>query len=169
MKQRSNTNGSNENEWETPDYIFDNLNQEFGLNYDLACKTNNIKTVRGSMLDKGNDGLLFEPFPYCNVWCNPPYNRQLKELFIKKCYELSKHPYVKFVIMLIPATMETKIMHDVVFPNGEVRCLKRRIPFKGYNTKGEYVTKKTGQTGSLIVIFGKSIIPKIIPYNIKED
>lgn len=64
--------------------------------------------------------------------------------------------------MLIPASTETKIFHETIVPNAEVQLIKGRIKFKGTNTKGEYVTNKTGQSGSMIIIFGRTPIIKTI-------
>ncbi len=32
-------------EWETPDSLFDKLNNEFAFNYDLACNSKNCKCI----------------------------------------------------------------------------------------------------------------------------
>jgi hypothetical protein len=38
---------------------------------------------------------------------------------------------------------------------------RKERQFKGYNSKGEYVTNKTGQSGSMLCIFDKNIKPCI--------
>jgi hypothetical protein len=56
--------------------------------------------------------------------------------------------------MLLPVSTSTKIFHDVIYPNcSEIRFVKSRISFEGYNTKGEYVNKNKGMHDSMIVIF----------------
>ncbi|MCB0541128.1 MAG: hypothetical protein KDE33_26715 [Bacteroidetes bacterium] len=42
---------------------------------------------------------------------------------------------------------------EVILPNAEVRFLKGRVAFKGFNTKGVYSTKNKGKHDSMICIF----------------
>ena len=158
MKQQSHENGSNNDEWETPEYLFDRVNEEFNFNWDLACISKNSKTKEDCFFDKGINGLEWTPDPNkeYRVWCNPPYSQKLKPLFIEKCYELSKLPNVKEVVLLIPSATETEQFHNLIVPNAEVRFIYKRVRFKGINTKGEYVTNKTGQSGSMLVIFKRA-------------
>ena len=82
---------------------------------------------------------------------NPPYSRKLKESFIKKAFEESKKG--KLCVMLLPVSTSTKIFHEIIYPNAEIRFIKGRIKFLGTNTKGEYVKNKCGMHDSMIVIF----------------
>lgn len=151
----------NKDEWETPNYIFDELNKEFNFNWDLACTSKNCKTELGCYYDLGFNGLEFESrgriISNKKIWCNPPYSQPLKDRFIDKCSKLIKEDSVDVVVMLIPATTDTKSFHKYIYnkPNVEIRFLKGRVKFKGTNTKGEYVTNKCGMTGSMVVIFHK--------------
>lgn len=82
---------------------------------------------------------------------NPPYNRVDKPKFIQKAFEEYKKG--KTVVMLIPAATGTKQFHEIILPHAEVRFLKGRIAFEGYNTKGQFTTKNKGKHDSMIVIF----------------
>ncbi len=56
--------------------------------------------------------------------------------------------------MLLPVSTSTKLFHEHILPNKpEIRFLKGRVKFKGYNTKGEFVTSKCGMHDSMLVIF----------------
>lgn len=56
--------------------------------------------------------------------------------------------------MLLPVSTSTKLFHDHILPNNpEIRFVRGRIRFSGFNTKGEYVTDKAGMHDSMIVIF----------------
>jgi len=57
--------------------------------------------------------------------------------------------------MLLPVSTSTKIFHEVIYPNAEIRFLKGRVKFIGINTKGEKVENKCGQHDSMMVIFRK--------------
>ena len=84
---------------------------------------------------------------------NPPYSRQLKEAFIRKAVAESHKG--KLCVMLLPVSTSTKIFHEVILPEKpEIRFVKGRIKFKGWNSKGEYVDNKAPMHDSMIVIFG---------------
>lgn len=137
MKNKSIKHGSNNDNWETPKYIYDPLNNEFHFDFD-PCPLNS--TFDGLSISWGERNFI-----------NPPYSRKLKEKFIKKAYEESKKG--KLCVMLLPVSTSTNIFHDIIKPNAEIRFIRGRIRFKGVNTKGEYTTKNCGQLDSMFVIF----------------
>lgn len=140
MKQRSFKNGSSNGDWATPDYILDDVKKEFGDFFDPCPYKHDLNNW---------DGLKVS-WKAVN-YINPPYDRLLKEAFILKAFEESKKG--KVCIMLLPVSTDTKIFHEVILPNAEIKFIKGRVKFKGFNTKGEYVTNKAGQGGSMFVIF----------------
>ncbi len=146
MKQKTKVNGSTNDDWETPDYILDSLIEEFGLMFD-PCPLN--------ALDSDFDGLSIDWKPITFV--NPPYNRFDKPRFIKKAIQEAQKNCL--VILLIPSNTDTNDFKLLWNHAKEIRFINNRVKFKGYNTKGEYVTNKNGQTGSMIVILDK-VIPK---------
>lgn len=56
-------------------------------------------------------------------------------------------------VLLIPVATSTVDFHDLIYPNAEIRFLRRRVRFVGTNTKGEKVTTKPGKHDSMVVIF----------------
>lgn len=90
---------------------------------------------------------------------NPPYNITDKPKFVKKAYE----EYLKgnTSILLIPATTETKWFHEYLVPYAQIFFIKGRVKFKGYNSKNEYVTDKTGQSGSMLCVLDPNKSPKM--------
>ena len=60
----------------------------------------------------------------------------------------------KLCVFLLPVSTSTKLFHNVILPeNPEIRFLRGRVAFHGYNTKGEYSTKNKGMHDSMLVIF----------------
>ena len=59
----------------------------------------------------------------------------------------------KTCVLLIPSATGTKQFHELMLPNAEIRFLKGRIAFEGYNTKGEFSTTNKGKHDSMLVIF----------------
>ena len=138
-----NRNINNHDNWETPEYIYNELNNEFNFNFD-PCP------IMFEEITLENDGLLKE-WGTVN-FVNPPYSRALKEAFIKKAIEEKKKG--KTSVCLIPVSTSTVLFHEFIKPNAdEIRFLKGRVKFIGYNTKGEKVSNKCGMHDSMIVVF----------------
>lgn len=136
VKQRTIKNGIKNDDWETPQYILDYIKKEYGKFFD-PCPIN--PTFDGLKLKWKKVNFI-----------NPPYNIKDKTSFIKKAvFEASQN---KICILLIPVVTETKIFIELWNYAHKIYFIHKRIKFKGYNSKGEYVTNKTGQTGSMLVV-----------------
>ena len=148
---------SQSSEWETPQELFDELNEEFGFDLD-PCATN--KNAKCSLyFTKEEDGLKRKWSPcYEDVWqwvagitvnsvfMNPPCGREVGK-WIKKAYEESRNGCT--VVCLLPARTDTKWFHDYCL-KGEIRFIKSRLYFKDQNGK-------TGRAPfpSMIVVFNR--------------
>lgn len=143
MKKRSKANGSSNDDWETPQYILDDIEKEFGKFFDPCPLEHDLFKWDGLKID-------WKPVNYCN----PPFNNKGKVAFIRKAYAESLKGNT--TIMLIPVTTEIPVFHELIFPYAETRFIKKRVKFRGYNSKGEYVTNKSGQSGSMFIIFRKN-------------
>jgi len=132
MKNRKQTH----NNWETPQYILDYVKKKYGSFFD-PCP-----------LNPTFDGLKI-PWKKIN-FVNPPYTLKEKKPFIDKA--IVEASLGKTCILLIPSATETKLFNELWKYAQEINFIHKRIKFKGYNTKGEYVTDKTGQSGSVLII-----------------
>ena len=139
-KNRSVKNGSTNDDWATPDYILNDIRKEFGEFFDPCPLKHNLNEW---------DGLEIE-WKEVN-FVNPPYNNKDKVAFINKSYQESLKGRTS--ILLIPSATELPIFHDLILPKAEVRFIRRRVRFKGFNSKGIYTEKGTGQCGSMFIIF----------------
>lgn len=114
-------------DWETPKELFNELNQEFNFDIDVAATKENSKC---KMFFTENDNALGKNWSeYGNVFCNPPYDSKLQNEFIKKAYEESLKNKV-VIVLLIPARTDTKRWHDYILGKAEVRFLKGRLKFE---------------------------------------
>ncbi|HMS90656.1 MAG TPA: DNA N-6-adenine-methyltransferase [Candidatus Absconditabacterales bacterium] len=156
MKNRKEENGSFNDNWETPEYILEFVRKYFkGENFFDPCPLS---------IDIGGGNFQIQ-FNGLNIdwqernFVNPPYNRHDKPKFIKKAYE----EYLKgnTSILLIPATTEVKWFHQYIIPYAQIFFIEGRVKFKGFNSKGNYVTNKSGQTGSMICILNPNEKPSI--------
>ena len=125
------------NHWETPEWLYNKLNKEFNFDFD-PCPLHS--TFDGLTTEWGKSNYI-----------NPPYDRILKPKFIQKAFD--EWQKGKTCVLLIPSATGTKQFHELILPHAEIRFLKGRIAFKGYNTKGEYSTKNKGKHDSMIIIF----------------
>jgi len=123
--------------WGTPKWLYDKLNQEFNFDFD-PCPLH--ADFDGLSVEWGDSNFI-----------NPPYNRVDKPKFIQKAYE--EYLKGKTCVLLIPASVSTKQFIELILPNAEIRFIKGRIAFSGYNTKGEFTNKNKGKHDSMIVIF----------------
>ena len=113
-------------DYETPQYLFDELDAEFHFDLDVCATHKNAKCDR--YFTPEMDGLSRSWGGIC--WMNPPYGRQIGK-WMKKAYIESQNGST--VVCLVPSRTDTRWWHDYVM-KGEVRFIKGRITFVG--TKG---------------------------------
>jgi len=128
--------------WATPEYIYNPLNEEFNFNFDPCPLNHDITLWDGLKVEWGT-----------STFCNPPYSKILKPLFIQKAVEESKKG--KRVVLLLPVSTSTKLFHEVILPNIKepIRFFKGRIKFKGFCSDGAYTESKSPMHDSMLVIF----------------
>ena len=80
-----------------------------------------------------------------------------KSNFIRKAYQ--EYQKDKIVVMLLPVSTSTKIFHEIIYPNCEIRFLKGRVKFEGINSFGEPVCNKCGMFDSMVCIFKPKASP----------
>lgn len=130
---------SKSNEWETPQELFNELNEEFHFTLDPASTHENAKCEKHYTQEE--DGLA-QDWSGETVFCNPPYGRELP-LWIEKAAKSAVGGTT--VVMLIPARTDTRAFHDFILHKAEIRFLKGRLKFSG--------AKQSAPFPSMIVIF----------------
>ncbi len=136
-----NRNIEHKDDWATPKDFYDKLNEEFHFDFDPCPFQCDTEVFNGLETKWGKSNFI-----------NPPYSRTLKEAFIKKAIEHAKDGNA--CVMLLPVSTSTKIFHEYILPNKkEIRFVKWRLKFSGYNTLWEFVTNKCGMHDSMVVIF----------------
>lgn len=133
--------------WETPQALFDKLNDEFYFGIDVCAAPENAKCKNFYTQDV--DGLKQNWGGYGTVWCNPPYGRGIIK-WVQKAHETAKSG--ETVVMLLPARTDTKWFHEYVYQKNDVelRFIRGRLKFGGAETNAPFP--------SVIVIF-KGIHP----------
>jgi site-specific DNA-methyltransferase (adenine-specific) len=133
---------SDKMDWETPNSLFEELDDEFYFELDVCATNENKKCCH--YIDKESDGLALDWRYHGNpavCWMNPPYGREIKH-WIKKAAEQSAKGCT--VVALIPYRPDTRYWFDYVWEpetNGktwfgrkpregvEIRAVKGRLKF----------------------------------------
>ena len=126
--------------WSTPQWLFDELDKEFGFTLDPCATDENAKCKK--YFTKEVDGLK-QSWKDEVVFCNPPYGREVIH-WVKKCYEESKNNNAK-VVLLVFARTDTRWFHEYIYNKAEIRFLKGRLKF------GD--SKNSAPCPSIVVIF----------------
>lgn len=111
-------------EWATPQWLFDDLNREFGFTLDPCATPDNAKCER--FFTKVDDGLA-QTWDG-TVWMNPPYGREIGR-WVRKAYEASLTGAT--VVCLVPARTDTSWWHTYCMKANEVRFIRGRVRFIG--------------------------------------
>ena len=136
------------NEWATPQWLFDELNEIYEFTLDPCATNEDAKCAK--FYTKEQDGLL-QDWGGEIVFCNPPYGRELPK-WVEKAYNESRKANTT-VVMLIPARTDTTYWHKWIFPFAtEINFLKGRLKF------GD--SKNSAPFPSALVVF-KGITDKI--------
>lgn len=111
-------------EWGTPQWLFDILNQEFDFTCDVASSDKNHKCT--TWLTQERCGLK-NPWGIRN-WCNPPYSKQLP--WLVKAFEELRHSNKESTLLLKydPSTEHGRIC---VSTADEIRIIQHRLKFEG--------------------------------------
>lgn len=111
----------NKNEWETPDWLYNNCNKLY--NFDIDAAANSLNHKSGKWFGPGSplgveDSLAVDWHDYGHsFWLNPPYGRGLMEPFIEKAFTTWKESFFKprrrvAIIMLLPVDTSTGWWHN---------------------------------------------------------
>ena len=134
------------NDWSTPQWLFDKLDDEFHFDVDAAATEENSKCFFffGDALERpwfeGDDLELCNELKECGIsiatkfFLNPPYSKIAA--FMKKAYEESLKGAI--VVCLIPCRTDTRYWHDYVMKAHEIRLIKGRLKFGDSKTSAPF-------------------------------
>lgn len=133
---------SKSNEWETPQWLFDELSKEFHFTLDPCATKENHKCDRFYTY---NENGLAQDWNGETVFMNPPYGGHTGKWIKKALNESNKGATV---VCLIVSSTDRSYWHDFIFPYAsQIRFLRGRLKF------GK--AKSTAPFASAIVIFDK--------------
>jgi len=132
---------SNSDRWETPQKLFDELNQKYNFELDVCALPENAKCE--NYFTPEVDGLKQDWTGVC--WMNPPYGREIGK-WMKKALESSRNGAI--VVCLVPARTDTAWWHDYAM-KGEIEFIRGRLKFGN--------SKNSAPFPSAIVVFGGAL------------
>ena len=118
--------------WQTPDWLFRRLDEEFSFVLDPCCTVESARCAKFYTVE--TDGLA-------QVWSgavymNPPYGRGIIQ-WVKKAYEESRKLGC-VVVCLLPVRSDTRWWHLYCMKASEIRLLDKRLEFKGSTNKAPF-------------------------------
>lgn len=145
-----NNKGKGNDYFETPDYIYQQLNKVFNFSLDVACNKENKKCICGFCEEEINS---LEADWIGRCFCNPPFSKKAE--FIKKAVDEVEKNNCYICVMILPLnSMDTKAWHKYIEGKYHYEVLKGRIAFVDPTTK---LPKKGNNSGTVIVYFKKKI------------
>lgn len=118
---------SKSNEWETPQDLFDKLNNKYKFTLDPCCTHENAKCDKHYTQEENG---LNQDWGGEVVFCNPPYGREIGK-WVEKAYNEAMNG--TRIVMLIPARVDTKWFHQYLYNKEEwgirVEFIKGRLKF----------------------------------------
>ncbi|BCZ39813.1 phage N-6-adenine-methyltransferase [Serratia ureilytica] len=150
---KSNTPLANRDCWQTPLWLFDALDIEFGFWLDVAASAENALCAH--YLSEANDALTHNWSSYGAIWCNPPYSKILP--WVEKASEQCRQQQ-QAVVMLVPEDMSVGWFSAALATVDEVRVITDgRVNFVNPATGLE---QKGNSKGSMLLIWRPFIRPR---------
>ena len=136
--------------FETPQYIFEQLNKIFNFELDVACSYDNCKCPNAIAIESFNS--LKTPW-VGRSFCNPPFSQKAE--FIEKAHNDVMDGICPICVMILPLNcMDTKAWHKFIEGKFHYEILQGRISFIDPETKQP---KNGNNSGTVIVYFKKRI------------
>jgi phage N-6-adenine-methyltransferase len=110
-------------EWETPQWLFDALNREFGFTVDVCASHENGKCTKH--YTRRENGLM-KSWAGEVAWMNPPYGDEIGR-WMAKAFGSSAHEGAT-VVCLVPSRTDTEWWHKFAMKH-EIRFLRGRVKF----------------------------------------
>ena len=127
---------SKQHDWETPDWLFEELNQEFTFFWDAAANKENAKLCNYISTEALETAWHKLPLANCGAWwMNPPYGREIGHWIAKARYEALSG---LTVVVLCPARTDTEWWHRHAMEADEVRLIRGRLRFKGAESSAPF-------------------------------
>lgn len=153
MKDISKMMTSIDQDWATPQYLVDLIEEVMSIKFTLDCCAYD-HTTKAPIWFTEKDNAMTKNW-IGTVWMNPPYGQDIP-IWLEYAY--NQHlQHKSTIVCLVPARTDTVWFHTAA-SRGFIVLMKGRIAFERAN--GTDTEHKPGAFGSMLVIFGdKSMYP----------
>lgn len=117
----------NRDQWETPEYIFKPLDNEFRFTLDPCCTE---ETRKADVWYTAKENGLHYSWEGHRVFVNPPYSGVNLKIWVEKCWKESLKPDTK-VVALLPVSTSSLWFHNFIYHKAEIRFINGRVRFVG--------------------------------------
>ena len=153
MTIKSKTDPSDKDCWQTPLWLFDALDMEFGFWLDAAASDRNALCQK--YFTEADDSLSQEWKSHGAIWLNPPYSKILP--WVEKAADQSAKQH-KAVVMLVPEDMSVGWFSKALQTVDEVRVITDgRLNFIHSTTGKE---QRGNSKGSMLLIWRPFTAPR---------
>lgn len=132
-------------EWETPQWLFNELNNEFKFTLDVCATTKNTKC---ELFFNKKENALDRPW-FGRCFMNPPYSRGNIDKFVKYAWEEVNIGNAELVVGVLLVRTSTNWFHNWIYGKAEIRFLRKRVKFCNDGVPA----KQTDFYGTMIVIW----------------
>ena len=112
-------------DWETPNWLFQRMNEEYGFTLDVCASFENRKVP--NYFDEEADSLS-QDWGDNICWMNPPYGRSIG-LWVRKARQASEAGAT--VVCLVPVRTDTAWWQEEAWHADEIVFLRGRLKFVG--------------------------------------
>lgn len=144
--------------WNTPKYLFDELDALWNFTLDVACIESSALCEK--YFTPTDNGLL-QDWENNICWCNPPYDDIIT--WSKKC--VLEYRTGSTVLMLIPARTDTKAFHEYLCLDCTCICfIKGRLCFSDPTKQTKRTKSNTAPFPSALFVFDDNLTQEKLKY-----
>ena len=144
---KSNTPILERDSWQTPDWLYRWLNDNFYFEVDLAASDTNAKCKKYYTIEQDSLSQNWSPYYHAVGFCNPPYSN-IKP-WLQKAVESAEKYHFQSVFVL--PSLNGASWQQYALEASELLFINGRVAF--VNSKGEQIKGNT--SGTVIAVFDK--------------
>lgn len=150
---------SDEVAWETPQWLFDLLDEEFHFTLDVCALPGNAKCDK--YYTPTDDGLMQIWRGAC--WMNPPYGKMIIE-WMQKARESANNGAT--IVCLVPARPDTEWWWSTC-PMSEIRFIRGRLQWPVKKETGEILSWTTAPFPSAVIVMRPNDSGKVVWWDVR--
>lgn len=120
-------------DWETPQKLYDELNEKYKFTIDVCALPHNAKH---ELFFSPEEDALKRSWGGHRCWMNPPYGQEIGKWVHKASTEANSRNAL--VVGLLPARTDTRWWHDYVLGATAIQFVKGRIKFVGAKSSAPF-------------------------------